>query len=129
VITLKQYLMGRDKDFAEELKASNVIEHAKVLLEQVNGLLDYLGIVAEVRSGWRPAAMNDLVGGSRKSYHITGRAIDLVDKSGGLKAVISAHSDQLRIFNLWMEHPSKTPSWCHLDNGRRPDRPVRIFMP
>lgn len=121
--------MGRQWQYQEEMVDNNVVEHATVLLQQVNGLLNCLNLKATVRSGWRPRLINARVGGSKGSLHIVGRAIDLADNTGALKAVIENHSDLLRLFNLWMEHPSKTPTWCHLDNGSRPDRPVRIFMP
>jgi hypothetical protein len=121
--------MGRQVMFAEELADNNVVEHATVLLQQVNGLLECLSLKATVRSGWRPRLINKRVGGSKNSYHIIGRAIDLADTTGALKAVIKEQSGLLRTFNLWMEEPSKTPTWCHLDNGTRLDRPIRIFIP
>lgn len=129
MITLDDYLMGRQSQYAEELSDNNVIEHATVLLEQVNGFLSALNLKAKVRSGWRPKEINQRVGGSLGSYHIVGRAIDLSDNSGCLKKVIETQSSLLRTFNLWMEHPSKTPTWCHLDNGTRRDRLTRIFLP
>lgn len=129
MITMAQYLMGRDAHFQEELHDNNVIENATILLEQVNGLLAVLNLKAGVRSGWRPRNINAKIGGSKNSYHIIGRAIDLSDSTGALQAVIKEQSSLLRTFNLWMEHPSKTPTWVHLDNGTRPDRDSRIFIP
>jgi uncharacterized protein YcbK (DUF882 family) len=129
MITLEDYLMGRDKLYPEELETNNVLENATVFLEQVNLFLTMIGIEGKVRSGWRPHKINRQVGGSPNSYHIVGRAIDLVDVQGAIKEAVAAHPTELRVCNLWMEHPSKTPTWCHLDNGKREDRESRVFLP
>jgi hypothetical protein len=130
MITLAEYLMGRDKLYPEEFAAHNVEANAQFLLHQVNTLLKGLNLEGvEVRSGWRPAEINKKVGGAPKSAHLVGRAIDIADPLGGLAAVIKDNPEKLRAVQLWMEDPAHTKTWVHLDNITRRDRASRIFLP
>ncbi|TXH47614.1 MAG: hypothetical protein E6Q97_26810 [Desulfurellales bacterium] len=130
MITLAEYYMGRDREFPEEFEGANVEHNAKFLLHQVNGLLKSLNIDnVEVRSGWRPRVINEKVGGSSRSYHLVGRAIDIADPLGGLGIILSQNPEKLRAHQLWLEDPQKTKTWIHLDNGIRKDRESRIFLP
>lgn len=130
MITLVDYYMGRDKDYPDEFIAGNVEDNAKFLLHQVNTFLASIEVdEVEVRSGWRPKEINEKVGGSPRSGHLVGRAIDLSDPLGGLSAVIMDNPEKLRSVQLWMEDPTFTIGWVHLDNLMRKDRTKRIFIP
>ncbi len=130
MITLEQYLMGRDKLYPDEYAIVHVEDNAKFLLHQVNSLLISLGLEGqEVRSGWRPREINAREGGKEHSYHLVGRAIDISDPLGGLYTILETNPDKLRAHQLWMESKTATKSWVHLDNGWRKDRPSRIFLP
>lgn len=130
MITLQEYYMGRDLEYPEEFESSGVADNARFLLHQVNGLLKSLDIEGvEVRSGWRPKDINAKVGGSSRSYHLVGRAIDIADPLGGLGIILSQNPEKLRAHQLWLEDPQKTKTWVHLDNGMRRDRESRIFLP
>jgi len=107
---------------------SEILENAKALLEKVNNLLIDLGVVTVVvSSGWRPATVNAAVGGAKKSLHMLGKAIDLRDSTGELDKLIESRPDLLKKYGLWLEDPSATKGWCHLDVGNRTDRPSRVF--
>lgn len=109
---------------------NNILENAKTLLKKVNALLADLGIIScTVSSGWRPATVNSAVGGAKKSLHMEGKAIDLRDGTGDLDKAIEAKPELLAKHGLWLEDPSATKGWCHLDIGTRSDRPIRIFKP
>lgn len=121
------------KDYTNE-----ILENAKTLLEKVNAFLQDLGVMsARVSSGWRPPSVNASVPGSAKrSLHMTGKAIDIVDTSGELdKLIMEKEQDLLargqpsllKKYDLWLEHPDHTRTWCHLDIGNRTDRPLRVF--
>lgn len=132
MITLEDYLMGRDREYPEEYAASNVHDNAQYLLLLINKLLKELGIEnAEVRSGWRPREINVREGGSLNSYHIVGKTLDISDSLGGIYSVLEeADKDgKLEAYGLWMEHKDHTPSWVHLDTGNRRKRKSRIFYP
>ena len=131
MISLSDYLMGRHMTHPEEFVANHIAPNANRMLAKVNGLLAELRIeVVKVSSGWRPRALNEKVKkAATNSYHIVGRAVDLVDSGRELAGKISARPELLAKYRLWMEDPSFTPTWVHLDDAERPDRPVRIFRP
>ena len=118
-------------DYTEE-----VIENAKDLLFRVNALMLELFELHKgefrfprITSGWRPAAYNKSKKGATHSWHILGRAVDLADPDGILAQQIYEVRDLLKLYGLWMERPSKTPGWVHLDTGKRPERDEHIFDP
>jgi len=130
MLTLEDYLMGRDKLYPEEWtleRKSNAID----LIKRVNNLLIALKIDSvKVSSGWRPLAINTRAGGSKRSLHMSGKAVDLVDfKPPQLKTIIVNNPQGLLEYGLWMEDPVSTPTWVHLDTGIRPVRTPRIFKP
>lgn len=125
MITREQYLMGRDKQYptTEQMEVDIAI-----LLHRVNGLLVELNAGEKVTSGYRPGHYNVRAGGARTSAHTTCEAIDLADPQGDTKKKIIANPSILEKYNLYMEHPDATPSWCHLQT--RPTRSgSRIFKP
>ena len=79
-ITLEQYLMGREKTYPSEL-TQEIINNINELLDKVNSLLFELKIEkTSISSGWRPAAINATTkGSSKKSLHMTGKAVDILD--------------------------------------------------
>ena len=109
------------------LKApEEVISNGKVLLKRVNKLLKMisLDLPPTVNSGYRDAEYNVKIGGSSRSSHVLGMAIDLGDKNGKIKSQIT--EKMLVECDLYMEHPDHTKTWCHLQT-----RPTsrRIFLP
>jgi len=89
-----------------------------------------------VSSGWRPPSFNKTVGNAaKKSLHMTGNAIDIMDnKLQTLAYTIKKNASLLKKYGLWMEDPDSTmgkfTNWCHLDNSTtRTDRNIRIFKP
>lgn len=135
IITPESYLMGRDKQFPQEL-TEEVITNLTILLEKVNALLFELKIAsAKVSSGWRPASINaNIANAAKKSHHMTGKAIDILDDSNqSLSAKILSQPDLLKKYQLWLEDPAhtkgKNTNWVHLDIGVRSDRPLRMFKP
>lgn len=124
------------KDYTNE-----ILENAKDLLKKVNSFLEELGVMsARVSSGWRPPSVNASIPGSAKrSLHMDGKAIDIVDTSGDLDRMIIKKEQELadrgqpsllRKYGLWLEDPEATKTWCHLDcSSKRTDRPLRVFKP
>lgn len=116
----------------------NIENNAKELLEKINAFLAELGVITcRVSSGWRPPSVNSKVpGAAKKSLHMEGKAIDIVDSTGELDKKIVEKEEWLiqhgqpsllRKYGLWLEHPDSTGTWCHLDCGNRVDRPLRVF--
>ena len=134
-ITLEQYLMGREKTYASEL-SQDIINNINELLDKVNCLLFELKVEkVSVSSGWRPAAVNAATAGSaKKSLHMTGKAVDILDSSDQqLAHLVLSKPELLKTYGLWVEDPASTKgkntNWVHLDIGTRSDRPLRMFKP
>lgn len=103
-----------------------VIENAKELVAKVNHLLSKLDLEepVKVNSGYRDPSHNKRIGGSSKSAHMFGMALDLRDPKNDIKSKITV--ELLEECGLYMENPADTPTWCHLQT--RPTR-RRIFLP
>lgn len=131
MITIDDYLMGRNRTYASEWLPS-VAEKAKILLERVNGLLAELRIPdseIEVASGWRPPSYNAMIKAAPHSLHCLGMAIDIHDDGAVIAWRIAEQPELLHKYDLWMESPSHTKGWVHLDMGTRQEREVRVFLP
>lgn len=121
--------------YPERAKAATdeVRANAAVLASKINLVCDELGYDGEldVTSGLRPEAVNAGVPGSAKrSLHIKAMACDF--KSQGLGLAVRAHpngAEILRKHRLFMEALESTPTWTHIDQGSRADRPNREFKP
>lgn len=121
----------RHPEYTEE-----VVSNARALLDKVNGLLTEIGVTSvKVSSGFRPSSVNaGISNAAKRSYHMLGRAVDLLDDGNqNLARKISTRPDLLKKYGLWLEDPASTigknTNWCHLDDGNRQDRPSRIFKP
>lgn len=108
-------------------------ENAITLLSRVNALLAVIdlpeAIAPKVNSGWRPAWYNATVANAApKSKHITGEAIDLADPEGALDDYLLDRPELLAKHELWMEHPSATKAYTHLQSVP-PKSGRRAFFP
>lgn len=128
MITLEEYLMGRPALYPEDFN-EKVQLNAQQLVDRVNALLVQMalsGVAPEVNphsgswvsSGWRPATLNaHTPGAAVRSKHITGEAVDLYDPEGAVDDWCMTHLPPIsHEIGLWMEHPSATKGWCHLQS-------------
>lgn len=128
MITLEEYFMGRAALYPEEF-SEGVQLNAQQLVDRVNALIQEMernGIQLEmsphsgscVASGWRPKALNaHTPGAALRSKHITGEAVDLYDPEGAVDDWCMTYLPALsHEIGLWMEHPSATKGWCHLQS-------------
>lgn len=126
-ITKDDYLKGRH--VAAPLNAQQEA-NMEALIDVINLLLNeptcpgYFG----VSSGYRPASINSAVGGALKSAHLTCEAIDLRDAAGLIDKWLIKEAHLLEKYDLYLEAPSKTPGWCHLQT-RKTRSGNRIFLP
>jgi hypothetical protein len=133
LINLEQYWQGRDKTYADEF-TSEIQNNAQDLLNRVNALLNELGVDSvKVTSGWRPAGINKAIGGSSRSYHLVGKAVDLRDNARQeFATLLIKNNSLLHKYGLWLESPDATrgnTNWVHLDTGIRDGRELRVFNP
>lgn len=121
---------GKYPERAKEL-TQEIEDNAVILLSKVNELLLTLGIdEVSISSGFRPASVNSkIANAAKRSAHMSGKAIDLVDVDGRVKHLVASKPDLLRSLGLFMEDAKSTPTWCHVDCVYRTDRPSRTFQP
>jgi Peptidase M15 len=126
MITLEEYLMGRDVQYPI---SDQFRENAQKTVEAANSLLSVLGLVRGVRSGYRPKEINaQIKGAAPDSKHMTCQAIDIEDNDGKLKSLCLKNLIALEHLNLWMEAPEATPTWVHVQIIS-PKSGHRVFIP
>lgn len=134
MITLKDYWMGRDTQFPGQL-TNDIISNAMMTIDRANRLIDEFQTdsgdheVRKVNSGWRPPQINATTpNAAAKSRHMTGEAIDISDPEGDLDEWCMDNLPILQAIGLWMEHPSATKGWCHVQIVA-PKSGKRVFYP
>ncbi len=121
MITVQGYLTQHAPEGAAP---AGVVANAEILIPRVNAALSLAWSSAvpcceapQLASGWRPPAFNATVPNAAvNSKHMTGQAVDIVDPDGDLDAWCMANIDTLTDMGLWLEHPSSTKGWCHLQS-------------
>lgn len=141
MITLADYWMGRDAEYPMAM-TPQIAKDAALTVDLANKLL-VLANIAGVRaslnprtrtvvsSGWRPATVNAATpGAAPNSKHMTGQAIDLYDPEGEVDEWLMTPDGQraLEDIGLWLEHPSATKGWAHVQTIPPRSR-NRVFYP
>lgn len=140
-IDLQQYLAGRAEIYPGEF-TDEVKKNAEDTVGKVNSLLAVLeaqGVSLEahprtmsmVSSGWRPPQINGQVkNAAPKSKHMTAQACDIYDPEGEIDDYLISEGGQrvLASLGLWLEHPSATKSWSHVQTVP-PRSGRRVFYP
>jgi len=136
MITLEKFYLGRDRAFASEL-TPELHRNAIDTVERANRLLAaYTAATGDrrprgVTSGWRPPTVNSRTANAAPhSQHMLCRAIDIADASRTLSPWLLEEEGQLALIDceLWLEHPSATPTWVHVQTVP-PRSGRRVFMP
>lgn len=137
MISLDDYFMGRRAQYPMSV-TPELVENATRTVDLANKLLAQAltygvhvptnpNTGSQVSSGWRPQAVNSATpNAAPNSKHMTGQAIDLYDPDGDLDEWLMTGEGQaaLTAIGLWMEHPSSTKTWSHVQtipprSGRR----------
>jgi hypothetical protein len=138
-ISLDDYLMGREKLYPAEL-TPEIMKNAERTVALVNALFAVLRAESMpleenprtksmLNSGWRPPQINGQVANAApRSKHMTGEAADIYDPEGVLDDWCLEHQDSLAAIGLWMEHPSCTKGWLHVQTVA-PKSGRRVFFP
>lgn len=114
LVTLEEYLMGRDKEFpiSDQLRSN-----ANLIVFRANRLLDIFGQYRAVTSGYRPEAINaGIKNAASHSNHIVCKAVDLEDHNGMLDKFLVEHVSVLKKCGLWLESPHSTEGWTHIQS-------------
>lgn len=123
MISRKEILMGRERDYPLTPEMDKNLEK---LLEALNKVRQAYGKVMIVSSGYRPGHYNNAAGGARRSAHQTCEAVDFADPNKELAQWCLANIQVLIDAGLYLESPTYTPTWVHLQT--RPTK-KRIFLP
>ncbi len=141
MIALADYWMGRDATHSHLISAQ-LLSSASLTVALANDLLDAaraagLRLVNSPRtgtpisSGWRPPDVNAAIPNAAvNSKHLTAQAVDLYDPDGELDEWLMSQPGQLLLgqLGLWMEHPSATKGWAHVQTVP-PRSGRRVFYP
>ena len=134
MITVTDYWMRRDQQYPDELtddikrNAAETVARANLIISTYRSLTKDEEI-RKVTSGWRPPGINAATpGAAPRSKHMLGQAIDITDPEGDLDEWCMDHQDILQTIGVWLEHPSATKGWCHLQIVP-PKSGKRVFHP
>ena len=94
---------------------ANMIVLAEKIFQPIR---EHFGVPIYISSGYRSAALNKKIGGSKNSQHLTGEAID-IDMDG------HPHVSNVQVFNfirnnlffdqlIWEFGNDSTPDWVHV---------------
>ena len=100
--------------YKKEQVPAEVLANLKILMGKLNELGKYYAKPVIVKRGYRGAELNEKVGGVSNSPHMTGHAVDLVDKDGEIDRFMMNSSDKLKKLGLYVEDPQETIGWCHV---------------
>ena len=110
------------------------LANLKYLAEQVfQPIRDHFGVHIYISSGYRSPALNEAIGGSPRSFHSHGMALDL-DQDGRNKGVSNADvfffiKENLPFSELiWEFGTEDNPNWVHvaIAKGRESEKKIKI---
>jgi len=110
------------------------IENLKYVAEKVfQPIREHFGVPIYVSSGYRSKDLNEVIGGSPRSFHSHGLALDL-DQDGRNKGVSNADvfyfiKENLQFTELIWEFGDETnPNWVHvaIAPGREDEKKIKI---
>lgn len=126
MISLQDYMMGRDEDYPP---TPEMIENATNLLEQLSLLEEELHVIFILNSGYRPEAMIEkgLLPGCPHDAHSTCQGIDLHDPDLAISGMLVWNQAFLEKVGLYMESPQSAKTHLHLQSVP-PKSGKRIFI-
>ena len=124
MIEMREILRNGEKISELDVSIQRNIRHLHAVINVFRLKYDKPMIVT---SGYRDAEYNVKIGGSPRSAHCRGRAIDIKD-DGTIKDFIKNNLDFCEKFGLYFEHFDHTPTWIHITT-RKPRSGRRFFRP
>ena len=110
------------------------IENLKYVAEKVfQPIRDHFGVPIYISSGYRSQALNEAIGGSPRSFHSHGMALDL-DQDGRNRGVSNAdvfyYIKECLLFTelIWEFGDENNPNWVHvaIAKGREDEKKIKI---
>ena len=136
-IAIKEYSMSRDstrqlspsfkvREFA--CKGSDVVLLDEELVVLLQCIREHFGKPVHITSGYRTAAHNAAVGGSKSSQHLLGRAADFYVEGVDV-ATVAAYAETLLPsrggigrYPKDAKHPTRKTGWVHIDTRANKSR-------
>ena len=136
-IAIKEYSMSRDstrqlspnfkvREFA--CKGSDVVLLDDELVVLLQCIREHFGKPVHITSGYRTAAHNAAVGGSKSSQHLLGRAADFYVEGVDV-ATVAAYAETLLParggigrYPKDAKHPTRKTGWVHIDTRANKSR-------
>lgn len=124
LLTLEDYWMDRQSAYRAYWTREVQVNGAETV-RRINLLVPYWvrdgvdvvrkGAYGAWSSGWRPPSVNAATANAAPtSKHMLALAGDVFDPDGEIDDWCFANQHILTEFDLYMEHPSATKGWCHL---------------
>jgi hypothetical protein len=134
MITVKDYFMGRDVEYAGDFTPTIAANGASIT-DKINELLaryvqDTKDTGRTIASGWRPPAVNDATSNAAcHSHHLDATAGDVRDtEERDLARWVAGNQAVLVSIGLWCERFEWTPDWVHFQDAP-PKSGNRFFIP
>ena len=137
-IAIKEYSMSRDstrqlspsfrvREFG--CKGSDVVLLDEELVVLLQCIREHFGKPVHITSGYRTAAHNAAVGGSKSSQHLLGRAADFYVEGVDV-ATVAAYAETLLArpgaasgaTRRTQKHPTRKTGWVHIDTRANKSR-------
>jgi hypothetical protein len=119
-------MISREEISKGQLIPPKLEANLQLLLERLNKFRKEYAKPMIVVSGYRQSNHNRKIGGAPNSAHLSCQAADFADVDRTLTKFCT--NEVLQKFDLYMEDPSHTPTWVHLQT--RPTKSGRrIFIP
>jgi hypothetical protein len=120
-LKLSEFTKGRPTTPEIDVNIANTISKIEMFLQS------YTGEVI-ISSGLRDPGSNRAAGGAIKSTHLTGEAIDIVDRDGKVWQYVLENLHFAQQIGLWFEDKRWTPTWVHIQTVP-PKSLKRIYIP
>ena len=113
--TLSEFLVSSTAKHkgVENTPSCQEVENIKKLANTMQQLRDYIGKPIIINSGFRSVVVNNLVGGSKTSSHLSGLAADFYVKGVSAKSL----ADTIDLINIKYDQLIVYPNHVHLGVG------------
>lgn len=105
-----------------------VLRNLEYTAKQMQKIRDLLGCPITITSGYRCEDLNDLVGGSKRSYHLVGQAVDFTCLNFGEPVeIIRKIKDSNIIVDQCIAEYKTYSQWVHVSFLKKPRESFLIY--
>ena len=104
-----------------------VLERLKLTAEKLEGIREALGKPLKITSGYRSPELNRFIGGTKRSQHVKGEAVDFISPAFGTpKQILEALAPRVR--ELGIDQIICEGSWVHVSFSDTPRYQVMSYV-